>query len=248
MYYNNNMENTKNNLTGILAINKPERLSSFDCIRHIKRILKQKIKIGHTGTLDNFATGLLIICIGRQATKLVSSLMNKNKEYIVKAKLGELTNTLDYTGKIVEKIDVPNLTQKDIEGAIKKLGSSYMQIPPVYSALKYKGSPLYKLARQNKLDEEKLQEIVQLKSRKVTIYEIELLDFTSPFFTIRAKVSKGTYIRSLANDIAQQLNLPATTYELERTKIGNFSLQNSVHLDDIKSVNDIINNLISIEN
>ena len=240
-------ENQENNLTGFLAINKPKGISSYDCIRHIKRILKQKIKIGHTGTLDDFATGLLIICIGRQATKLVSSLMNLGKEYIVKAKLGELTDTLDYTGKMVEQINVPVLTKNDIEGAIKKLGKSYMQVPPIYSALKHKGSPLYKLARQNKLEEEKLQEIVQQKSRKVTIHEIELLDFSPPFFTIRAEVSKGTYIRSLANDIAQQLNLPATTYELERTKIGSFNLQNSIKLDDIKSVDDIDNNLISIE-
>ena len=237
----------KNNLVGFLLVNKPENISSYDCIRYIKKIVKEKIKIGHTGTLDNFATGLLIICIGKPATKFSGTLTNLDKEYIIKAKLGELTDTLDCTGKVLEKTELPSITEKDLLSAIKKLGKSYIQVPPIYSALKYKGKPLYHLARTKKIDPQKLEEIVKEKGRKVLIHNLELLEFDPPFFTIKAHVSKGTYARSLANDIAQILKVPATTYELQRTKIGELQIQNSINLNEINSVQDIVSNCISIE-
>lgn len=243
------MQKEQNNLEGFLLINKPKDISSFDCIRHIKKILKQKIKIGHTGTLDNFANGLLIICIGKAATKFSGTLTNLDKEYIVKAKLGELTDTLDNTGKVIEQIDINNLkiSNLDIKKAIEKLGKEYLQVPPIYSALKHEGTSLYKLARNKKLDTAQLEKIVEQKSKKVTLHEIELIDFETPFFTIKTTVSKGTYVRSLANDIAQILKIPATTYELERTKIGPFNIKESIELKNLQSIDDIKSHLIPIE-
>lgn len=233
-----------NNLSGFIFINKPKNISSFDCIRYIKKILKQKIKIGHTGTLDNFATGLLIICIGREATKNINSFMNLDKEYIFSAKLGELTDTLDHTGKIIEQKNKFKISKNDLENAIAALGKSYTQIPPIYSALKHKGKSLYKLARNNKLSEKELEKIAEQKKRIIKIYNIDLLNFDFPYFEIKTCVSKGTYIRSLANDISQKIKIPSTTYKLERTKIGNFSIKNSINLYDLKTVDDIKNNLI----
>ena len=241
----------ENNLSGILFINKPKGITSFDCIRHIKKIFKQKIKIGHAGTLDDFATGLLIVCIGRETTKRINEFMNLDKEYVVKAKLGELTDTLDYTGKSSQQVTLQNtpgeqeshISKEDLQKVIKEFPKSYTQVPPIYSALKHKGKPLYHRARNKKIEEEKLEEIVKQKSREVNIYDLELLDFDYPFFSVKTRVSKGTYIRSLANDIAQKLNIPATTYELERTKIGPISLVDAVKLDDLKSFDDIKDNL-----
>ncbi len=240
-----------NDTTGFLVINKPTEITSFDCIRKIKKLFvntntKSKIKIGHTGTLDDFAQGLLIICIGRQATRYVRDLMRIKKEYIVKAKLGELTDSLDLTGNIVQSSEhTPNLkiTANDIKKAITELGSSYEQTPPVYSALKHKGKPLYDLVRNQKLAQEKLEKIIKTKKRTVFLYEFELLEFDAPYFTFRALVSKGTYVRSLANDIAKKLGTHATTYELTRSKIGNIWFDDAVDINNIKTLTDIKNNL-----
>ena len=235
------------NIYGFLLVNKAKNISSYDCIRHIKKILNKKEKIGHAGTLDNFASGLLIIGIGRQATKHISQLTNLDKEYIVEAKLGELTDTLDHTGKIIEQQNCPNITAINLQQAINALGKSYIQTPPVYSALKHKGKPLYQLARTNKVATEKLDEIVKQKSREIKIFNLEILDFSPPFFQLRAHVSKGTYVRSLANDIAQKLNTYATTYQLQRTKIGDISLDQAIDVYKLKSIEDIENNLMSPE-
>lgn len=234
-------------ILGLLKINKPTGITSYDCIRHIKRILKAKIKIGHAGTLDPFASGLMLICIGRQATKSIDKLMTQDKEYTVKAKLGELTDSLDLTGRIIEAQDLKTkITKQDIEAAITSLGHSYIQIPPIYSALKHQGKPLYELARTQTMETSELEQIVQKKSRLVEIYKIELLEVNLPFFSFKAHVSKGTYIRSLADDIAQKLNLHATTYELDRTKIGEYKLADAVQLCCLKTIEDIRNNLEEI--
>lgn len=228
-------------ITGTLLINKPVGITSYDCIRHIKTILRpNKPKIGHAGTLDPFASGLLIICIGRQATKNIDTLVGKDKEYLVKAKLGELTDTLDLTGKIIEDTTGPiAITKQQLQPVFDNFEKSYIQTPPAYSALKFNGEPLYKLARENKISTEELEKITQAKRREVAIHRLELLDFNAPFFTFKAHVSKGTYIRSLANDIAQKLDLPATTYELCRTQIGDFKLEQAVKLEEIKSINEL---------
>jgi len=231
---------------GFLLINKPVGLTSFACVHHIRRIIRKKIKVGHSGTLDDFASGLLIICIGRQATRYVPELMGLSKEYIVKAKLGELTDSLDVTGTILETKPVGNITQADLEHAMQTLMPSYMQIPPIYSALKHQGKPLYELARKGKISKEELESIVGKKMRTVNLYDMEILDFDAQFFTIRALVSKGTYIRSLANDVAVRCGLPATTYELTRTKIGKVSLEQAKDLSAFKTIDDIHNYLIPL--
>ncbi|MFH1831196.1 MAG: tRNA pseudouridine(55) synthase TruB [bacterium] len=236
-----------NQSSGFLIINKPIAVSSFDCVKRIKKKYSKNTKIGHTGTLDNEASGLLIICAGREATRSVPLFMNLNKEYVIKAKLGELTETLDYSGKIVQETNNLIITRQEIEQAIKDLGSSYMQTPPVYSALKHQGEPLYKLARHKIIEHSQIEEIAKTKQREVQILNIELLDFTLPFFIFKVTVSKGTYIRSLANDIAQKANTVATTYELTRTKIGNCSLETAFELDKIVANDDISGYLVTLE-
>jgi tRNA pseudouridine55 synthase len=238
---------TNTNIIGYLLINKPKGYSSFYCIKYLKTFLPKKYKIGHTGTLDPFATGLLIICIGRQATKHISDFMNLDKEYVVKAKLGEYTDTLDFTGTIVKSERVPALTKENIQQAITDLGSEYVQIPPIYSALKYQGKPLYEIARKESLDQKELEKIIESKKRTVKLFEIKLLEFDSPYFSFKTRVSKGTYVRSLANDIAQNLKTFATTYELERTKIGKLEIKNAIELTDIKDIEDVKKHLISYE-
>lgn len=233
-------------LEGFLFINKPKNISSFHAVYRIKKLLNQKIKIGHTGTLDPFATGLLIIAIGRNATKLIPSFMNLDKEYIFTAKLGELTSTLDYTGTILSQKN-SLLTNEQLEAAIKSLGTTYRQIPPIFSALKHQGQPLYKLALKKNIFPEKLQAIVEEKQKTVTIHTINLVDYTPPFFTINARVSKGTYIRSLANDIAQKVGSYATTYELTRTHIGPISLAKAITLDTLQTSDDISHHVVSID-
>jgi len=232
---------------GFILINKPAGPTSFDCIRRIKKLLKIKTKIGHAGTLDDFASGLLIIGIGREATRLISKLMNLDKTYEVKAKLGELTDSLDLTGTVLETKELPPLTHLDLQQAITALGKKYEQIPPIYSALKHEGKPLYKLARNNLMSDEKLADIAKTKSRMVTIHDLQLLDYQEPFFTISAHVSKGTYVRSLAQDIAQKMGFDATTYELARTKIAVLGLDKALKLDDMQTKEDILNSLISVE-
>lgn len=230
---------SNNELTGFILVNKPKGLTSFQCVKHLKRLLPKGTKIGHAGTLDPFATGLLVVAITRAATREIDKLLNLDKEYLVTAKLGELTDTLDYTGTILETADANQVTKQNIILAIKALGSSYIQIPPAYSALKHKGQPLYKLARTKQINEKEMEDVLKAKQRMVTIHNIELITFDSPYFTFKAHVSKGTYIRSLANDIAKQCNNIATTYKLQRTKIGSFSLEKAVNLDKIQSIDDI---------
>lgn len=226
-------------LTGYILINKPQNITSFQCVNHIKKIINKKIKIGHAGTLDPFATGLLIICIGRQATKSIDTMLNLDKTYTVTAKLGELTDTLDLTGTVIQTQNASAITEQDIQDAIKVMGTGYIQVPPIYSALKHKGKPLYKLVRDKKLSQEELERIVEAKKRHVTLHELTLLSYKAPYFTFTAHVSKGTYIRSLAHDIAQKVGSIATTYELERTAIGTMSLKDAVDLYDLKTVEDL---------
>jgi len=234
-----------NEFCGFLLINKAPGMSSFDCIRKIKKLLPKKTKIGHTGTLDEFAEGLLIICIKREATKLITNLINFDKQYIVKAKLGELTNTLDHTGETIQKNDL-KITKDELLDSINQIGKEYEQTPPIFSALKFQGKPLYKLARKNQKSTEDFNQILESKKRIIKIYNLEILEFNYPFYTFKADVSKGTYIRSLANDIAKNLNSFATTYYLQRTHIGNFKLENAINIDSINSTEDINKNLHDI--
>ncbi len=230
--------------SGFLLINKPVGISSYDCIRHIKKTIKYRgLKIGHAGTLDEFASGLMIIAIGRQATKQLTDLSGADKEYIAKGKLGEMTDSLDRTGRIIKECPWQHITNQDIENALAQFAQHYEQIPPAISALKHQGSVLYKLARQNTMPAEEFEKILENKKRMVTIYSYKLDDFAPPFFTITTTVSKGTYIRSLINDLAQACGSCATTHELSRTKVGNFTLAQAIELENLKTVEDVANNL-----
>lgn len=217
-------------LSGFLLVNKPIGITSFKCIAKIRHLLPHHTRIGHAGTLDPFASGLLIVAIGRSATKKISQLMNCDKTYIVKAKLGELTDTLDHTGTIMSKENLEPFTEEVLAAAIRQLGSSYQQTPPIYSALSHEGVRLYNLARSKTMDEVQLREIANSKKRTIDIHELTIIAYEHPFMTFSVRVSKGTYIRSLANDLAQLLGTHATTYELTRTAIGQFRLENAKDL------------------
>lgn len=236
-----------NIIDGFLLINKPQGLTSFDCVARIKKTINQKIKIGHAGTLDPFATGLLIIAIGRQATRCMSSVMKLDKSYIATGKFGELTDTLDNTGTITETESSCVITKNKLIEAIASLDNSYIQTPPIYSALKYQGKPLYALARKNKIIQKDLEKITKKKSRYVQLYELALTDYSYPFFTIQTHVSHGTYIRSLINDIARTAGSCATTYALQRTKIGTFLIEDARELDQLQMMDDVIDRIITVD-
>ena len=242
---------------GFLLINKPVGMSSYGCIGHIKRILfhsggsqeqvRQKIKIGHAGTLDPFACGLLIVAIGREATRHLSRCMVMEKTYSAQGKCGELTDTLDCTGAIVATSrTIPS--EQELRQALHSFGSQYEQIPPLYSALKYQGKPMYVLARKKMMDCEQLQEIADAKRRTIQLYDKQFLSYQSPYFTIQVRVSHGTYIRTLINDIAVRAGSCATTYELTRSAIGPFTLDQAVDILQLNTIDDINNFVIPVEN
>ena len=233
-----------NMIEGFICINKPEGVSSFFCVKKIRSLLPKKTKVGHAGTLDPFASGLLILGIGRQATRMLSYISKLPKEYKATGKLGVLTDTLDREGKVLQQEDVV-LTGQDIQEALKSLGKEYLQTPPAFSALKHQGKPLYKFARHEAdLD---FEAVLKTKRRMVEILEIELLNFDFPHFTLRALVSHGTYIRSLINDIAGRCNTLATTYALERLSIGPFNVAQAKSFNEMQNLEIIEVNLLSIE-
>lgn len=211
-------------MDGVLVVNKDKGFTSRD----IDNIISKKIgtkKVGHTGTLDPLATGVLVVCIGR-ATKLVEILVCNEKEYIAEVSLGTLTDTLDITGNVLEKksctVDKDNLLE-----VLNSFKGKYIQTVPKYSALKVNGKKLYEYAREG-LD-------VELPKREVEIKEIELLEYNSDSFKFKCSVSKGTYIRSLIRDICQCLNVIGVMSNLTRTKEGEFNIESSYTIEDIKN-------------
>ncbi|MDY0131057.1 MAG: tRNA pseudouridine(55) synthase TruB [Desulforegulaceae bacterium] len=229
-----------NKSSGIILLNKPEDLSSNTASNLVKKIFSAK-KAGHTGTLDPFAQGLLPVCINR-GTRLVRYLMEKDKEYIGTIKLGIQTDTLDKTGEITGKAEVPKINSFDIENAMAKFRGKIKQIPPAFSALKHKGIPLYKYARKG--------EMIEKEAREINIFELETLFFENDILKIRVKCSKGTYIRTLASDLAKELGTLGHLTDLERTKNGYFDLSNSFTLEELrqkKSENDLESCMISLE-
>jgi len=217
-------------MNGLLFIKKPIGISSFDCIRELKKNLPPKIKIGHSGALDPFADGLMIIGIG-SGTKQLENLLGETKTYTATAKIGELTDTLDSTGKITQSSTA--LLPIDFMECAQKLMPSYHQTPPLFSNIKIDGQPLRRLARKKKLSVEKLTLIAEGRGKECTISDFSLGTICWPFVTFTATVSKGTYIRSLANDIANQGETVATLYRLTRTRIGNISIEHAESLDNI---------------
>ena len=199
----------------ILNVNKPAGWTSFDVVRKVRSLTKIK-KIGHSGTLDPMATGVLLICTGK-ATRRVSELMNYDKEYVATIRLGIETDTLDITGKTIKSAAIPDNLDKRLSGVCHKFVGDIQQIPPMVSALKLHGKPLYKLARKG------IQ--VPLKPRTVHIDDIQLLNCAVADFTIRVRCAKGTYIRALARDIGRELGSLGTLASLIRTRIGPYSIK-----------------------
>ena len=216
-------------MKGFLIVNKPKGITSFDVIRKLKPILKEK-RIGHVGTLDPFASGVLIIALGRY-TKLFFLFDDLYKEYIARGVFGESRDTDDIEGKVLEKSRNKNiLTFNELEALIKNnfLGS-ILQKPPIYSAKKIDGKRAYDLARENKE--------FQLKSVNVFINSIDLLEYDYPYFTIKTSVSKGTYIRAIVRDVGEITNNLAYTKDLIRTSIGDYNIDKSINLENINAHN-----------
>lgn len=210
-------------MDGFLLIDKDEKMTSFDVIRILKRKLHTP-SIGHAGTLDPFATGLLIVGVNK-ATKLLSFVESEVKEYIGVLRFGIDTDTLDLDGKVIMEKDYSDLSITDIKNAMKTFLGKISQIPPMYSALKVDGKRLYELAR-NGIE-------IERKAREVMIEEFTYLDYQNGLLTFKVRCSKGTYVRTLANDLAHKLGTCGHLISLRRTRIGNFNVL------DAKKVNDI---------
>ena len=220
-------------MNGILLINKEINKTSRDMVNDISRYFHTK-KVGHTGTLDPLATGVLVVTIGKY-TKLNDVLTSTYKEYIAEFKFGLLTDTLDITGKILSECD-SSVSLESLKDALEHFKGEYIQEVPIYSSVKVNGKKLYEYARSN--------ESIELPSRVVDIKELELLSYENGMVRIRTLVSKGTYIRSLIRDIGVYLNNHATMTSLIRTKQGKFDIENTSTIEEVRNNN---YKLLSIE-
>ncbi len=230
------MSKTENaSLFGFLNIYKPKGLTSHDVVARLRKITKVR-QIGHTGTLDPFATGVLPICIGK-ATRLIEYL-DDDKEYLATVQFGKNTETYDLEGEITATFD-KKVTEEDVKNTLKDFEGEISQIPPIYSAIKVNGKKLYDYARQG--------QDIEIKPRKVTISKIELKEFdkTSQSAKITVACSKGTYIRSIAYDLGAKLGCGGYLTALERTKAGKFQVNTAIKLEDLTEVSQIVENLIN---
>lgn len=229
---------------GIINVYKEAGYTSFDVVAKLRGILKQK-KIGHTGTLDPMATGVLPVCLGN-GTKLCDMLTDRSKEYMCEMILGLSTDTEDITGKVLEKMNV-TCTLNEVQGAILSFIGDYEQIPPMYSAIKVDGKKLYELAREGK--------VIERKPRNVSIHDIEIIsinnisgleieniegidDLSLIKVSMRVACSKGTYIRSLCRDIGQKLGACGCMKSLVRSRVGAFTLTNALTIDEVEKLRD----------
>jgi tRNA pseudouridine55 synthase len=221
-------------------------MTSFDVIDHCKKLCQpyttvygSPIKIGHAGTLDPFASGVLIVGFGKALKSFHTDFLTCDKTYEVTAQCGLLTDTLDHTGSHIQKEHVSDHVCNNIKKVIASFKRSYAQTPPLYSALKYKGKPLYEYARNNLIPLNELHNIARHKSRHVNIYELTLISCDAHTFSYKAHVSSGTYIRALSNDIAQRAGTYATTIHLKRTSVGAYSINQAHPLKNLQSYHDI---------
>lgn len=214
-------------LNGIINIYKEKGFTSHDVVAKMRGICRQK-KIGHTGTLDPDATGVLPVCLG-SGTKLCDMLTDKDKEYVAELLLGVETDTQDVSGQVLKQQEV-TVSEEQVREAIMSFQGEYMQVPPMYSALKVNGKKLYELARAGKE--------VERQARPVFIHEIEVLELQLPVVKIRVACSKGTYIRTLCADIGAKLGCGGTMQSLMRTKVGGFSLEKAVTLSQLETIRD----------
>ena len=212
-------------LAGVLVIDKPGGMTSHDVVMRVRRILGVK-KVGHTGTLDPMATGLLPLCIGG-ATKIARFLEGGEKEYRATIKFGIETDTYDAEGKVVAESDTSGVSEEMVLEALTQFKGKIQQIPPMYSAVKIGGTPLYKLARKGIT--------VEREPKEVEISAIDVEEFTMPLLTMRITCSKGTYIRTLCHDLGSVVGCGAHLVALRRTRSGYFSIQDAITLDADKS-------------
>lgn len=210
----------------ILLINKPLDWTSFDVVKKVRNTIRVK-KVGHAGTLDPLATGLLILCTGK-FTKRIDEIQGQEKEYTGVIRLGETTPSYDRETEVTETRDISHLTEENIKAAAQTFVGTIEQIPPIYSAVQIDGKRAYDLARKGKE--------VELKSRTVTIKAFDIISINGPEVEFKVVCSKGTYIRSLAHDLGQQLGVGAHLSKLERTRIGEYKLEDALTIDDIIAI------------
>ena len=210
---------------GIINVYKEKGYTSHDVVAKLRGICKQK-KIGHTGTLDPDAVGVLPVCLGN-ATRICDMMTDQDKEYVAGLRLGVVTDTQDASGKVLEQHEVM-VSEKEVREAIGAFQGDVMQIPPMYSALKVGGKKLYELARQGK--------VIERAPRPVTIHEIEVLKESMPEFTLRVVCSKGTYIRTLCHDIGQKLGCGGIMESLTRTRVGSFGIDKALTLSELEAL------------
>lgn len=219
-------------LDGVLIIDKPSGITSHDVVAKVRKVLKTK-KVGHTGTLDPLATGVLVVCV-EKATKLVNYLTCDEKIYEVEMKLGIKTDTGDITGNIIDEDTNYKVTIKEANEVIKSFVGKQKQIPPMYSAIKVNGQKLYELARKG------IE--IEREPRDIEIFDIYNIEINNEFIKYTVHCSKGTYVRSLCEDIAQRLGTIGVMTKLRRIKSGQFEIENAIKIDDISE-----EKIISIE-
>jgi tRNA pseudouridine55 synthase len=216
------------NVHGILLLDKRLGVSSNKALQEVRRLFDAN-KAGHTGSLDPLATGLLPLCFG-EATKVSALMLDDDKRYQVLVQLGVMTDTGDAEGQVLETRPVPELTVDAIKACLKKFTGEIDQVPPMYSALKHNGKKLYELARAG--------ETVDRKARRIMIYDMQLLDFSKDQLRLDVRCSKGTYIRSLAEDIGHELGCGGTVKELRRLEAGRFNIENAKTLEQLAEMDE----------
>lgn len=223
-------------MQGLLLVDKPAGWTSFDAVNYVRRIVAtaedkkpKQVKVGHTGTLDQFATGLLVLLVGKEYTKRAGGLAKLDKTYEVTMKLGETSSTGDPEGEITTVVQGTTPTEKALQEAVEHFKGHIKQVPPAFSAIKIDGQRAYKLARAGKA--------VKIEPREVTINRLELVGYSYPEAKLIADVSSGTYIRTLVEDIGKILATGAYTTELRRTRVGNYDIAQAVPVKGISASN-----------
>ncbi len=212
-------------MTGILNIDKPSGMTSFQVVALVKRLSGER-RVGHAGTLDPIATGVLPVCIG-QATRVIEFLSEARKTYLAEIELGIATDTYDISGQVTQRGDTSTIDRERLESALIPFRGLIRQMPPMYSAVKHQGKPLYELARAGIT--------VDRKIRTAEVYSLELIDWQSPMVTIEVVCSKGTYIRSIAHDLGQSLGCGASLRSLSRLKYGSFDIKDALSLSHLEN-------------
>lgn len=212
-------------------------MTSHDVVRHVRRICRTR-KVGHAGTLDPLATGVLPVAVG-DGTKILQFLLADNKSYLATLRLGITTDTLDSEGQVVTDCLVPDFSSDDLEAACKPFRGDILQVPPMFSALKKNGVPLYKLAREGK--------VVEREARPVTISRLDIVDIALPFVTLDVACTKGTYIRTLVDDIGRQLGCGAHMTALRRTRSGVFDIADCLTLEQLQQADSDVPALLTMD-